>query len=492
VKKFLVRALLLAGLLLVLIGITVWRAMMPPAPLQALATTFMLHDVTIINPGASRAERQSLTVRGGVIQNITASAAIADREALRNYSGMFVLPGLADMHAHLPPDNPLRLTSYFLLLNLAHGVTSIRDAGDLDGTSIKAQRDATRDGYPGPRVFACGPFVSAGERKWANTVLLKTPDDAEPVVAKLKVDGFHCIKAYDGLTLPMVNELRRAADKHGMKLIGHVPELLSYEQALVPDTQHLMGVAAPAATSTIPDHRLPLVRGWGQVDDDRMRAIVAITRQAGIANTPTLVYEQQLLKLEAYALSKDSPDARLLPRLYRDVVWHPDTGIPAYRGMTAEDFARVRIAHAKKMQLVRQLYETGMPLYLGTDVQQPFISPGISLHQEMRLVEKSGVPPAAIWEMATNRAARSLGVAQLGSIMSGAPADFLIFREDPSQNLNALETLEAVVAQGRLYSKADIDAKVAEYRVHYEGIIFDRLSVGLAKAALRSTAADAH
>jgi hypothetical protein len=112
---------------------------------------------------------------------------------------MYVLPGLADMHAHLPPRNPLKLTSYFLLLNLAHGVTSIRDAGDLDGTSLIGQREATVENYPGPRVFPCGPFVSAGVRKWANTVLLTGPGDAERAAAQLKADGFHCIKAYDGL-----------------------------------------------------------------------------------------------------------------------------------------------------------------------------------------------------------------------------------------------------------------------------------------------------
>ena len=55
------------------------------------------------------------------------------------------------------------------------------------------------ENYPGPRVFPCGPFVSAGVRKWANTVLLTGPGDAERAAAQLKADGFHCIKAYDGL-----------------------------------------------------------------------------------------------------------------------------------------------------------------------------------------------------------------------------------------------------------------------------------------------------
>ena len=138
------------------------------------------------------------------------------------------------------------------------------------------------------------------------------------------------------------------------------------------------------------------------------------------------------------------------------------------------------------------LYTAGVQLYLGTDVQQPFTVPGISLHQEMRLFARSGIPSEAIWKMATLDAGRSLGLAGLGNLISGAPADFLIFRRDPTGDLANLDALEAVVTRGRLFTKAAIDAKIAEYRAHYDGLIFDTLSIQLAKAALRKVSADPH
>jgi hypothetical protein len=176
-------------------------------------------------------------------------------------------------------------------------VTSVRDA-DVDGTSLKAFRAAEKAGYPAPRLFPCGPFVSAGRAKWTNTVLLRGPEDAAPVVAKLKADGFHCIKAYDGLTEPMVAALRVAAAEQHMSLIGHVPEALSYEQALLPDTQHLMGVATLAGEAKTS----PLVtqRGWDKVGDARLEQIVAVAKQHDLANTPTLVLDHQLLTLKRY------------------------------------------------------------------------------------------------------------------------------------------------------------------------------------------------
>jgi len=488
-KHGFVRSLFAIAALMIVAALLVWRAFAPPGPLQPTATAFALHNMIVVNPGVGRTAGQNLIVRDGLIQSIAPGDDMPGG-SLHSLSGMYVLPGLADMHTHLPPRNLLKLTSYFLLLNLAHGVTSIRDAGDLDGTSLGGQREAVADGYPGPRVFPCGPFVSAGSRKWANTILLARPEDAELAAARLKAEGFHCIKAYDGLTQSMVRTLREAARKHGLSMIGHVPEGLTYEQALIPDTQHLMGVTDPLAQTA--DHRLPLIQGWGAVDEARLQAIVDITKQSGIANTPTLVHEQQLLKLQAYGAARQSPEALMLPRLFRDVVWHPAIGIPGYRNIGPEEFERTRIAHEKKLRLTHMLYTAGVQLYLGTDVQQPFTVPGISLHQEMRLFARSGIPSEAIWKMATLDAGRSLGLAGLGNLISGAPADFLIFRRDPTGDLANLDALEAVVTRGRLFTKAAIDAKIAEYRAHYDGLIFDTLSIQLAKAALRKVSADPH
>ena len=71
-----------------------------------------------------------------------------------------MIPGLIDMHVHFPPDTGLRQTELFALLFLDHGVTTVRDAGDVDGTATAPARDAAKSGaFPVPRVLACGYFV---------------------------------------------------------------------------------------------------------------------------------------------------------------------------------------------------------------------------------------------------------------------------------------------------------------------------------------------
>ena len=64
----------------------------------------------------------------------------------------------------------------------------------------------------------------------------------------------------------------------------------------------------------------------------------------------------------------------------------------------------------------------------------------------------------------------------------------LIFREDPTRDLRALDTLEAVIADGRLYTKAELDDALARQRAFFASVWFDRPSVWLAELAAHAVA----
>ena len=130
------------------------------------------------------------------------------------------------MHVHLPPDNALKLTPSAALLYLQHGVTTIREAGDLDGTAVAAARRLERDGaHPVPRLFSCGPFVGAGKAGFKNTILLEDASAraADAAAVRVKATGATFLKFYEGLTEPMIRALEQACARHGLKMMGHVP-----------------------------------------------------------------------------------------------------------------------------------------------------------------------------------------------------------------------------------------------------------------------------
>ncbi len=390
------------------------------------------------------------------------------------------------MHAHLPPRNVLKLSGYFAFLYLYHGVTAIRDMGDVDNTSVAAARSGIESGaFPGPRIFSCGPFVAGAQPiRWPNTLVIHEPAAAEAIAAQIKSDGHMCIKSYEDLTVPKLEALKVAARKHGLTLAGHVPTPLGYEEALVPDVQHFFGVPPPESLER--DHILDRTAEWRAVDETRLDEIVRVTLEHGIVNTPTLVSTHQLLLYRNYQAARQSIPARLLPRLYADVAWHPSEGMAFWRGV--EDYLdRIEDSSAKKQKLLLRLYQAGAKLQLGTDPQQPFVAPGWSLQEEMRVFETAGIPIEAIWRMATSQAAGTLGIADLGRLERGAPADLLVFERDPTRDLDALDSLLAVIAGGRLYRRADLDAALREYQNHYRTGIVDAVSIPATRMTLKKT-----
>ena len=86
--------------------------------------------------------------------------------------------------------------------------------------------------------------------------------------------------------------------------------------------------------------------------------------------------------------------------------------------------------------------------------------------------------------MATWKAGLALHQPALGRLVLDAPADLLIFRDDPTRGLAALQTLRVGVSQGRLYTREDMDACLAAYQRHFNGALFDRLSVGVTRRLL--------
>ena len=290
------------------------------------------------------------------------------------------------------------------------------------------------------------------------------------------------MKVYDGLTTESLAAVQRAAAEKGLPVIGHVPRRVPFEVADLDDVQHLTGVATPAGGDLRPFPKNMVA--WSLVDDARMDFIVETSKRLGISHTPTLVEGERLRAMQDYASLRESPDARLLPRFYRDVVWSPSEGLPVLRRLEAGDFPVLRDAGERGMRLVQRLHAAGVPVFAGSDTLNPFVVPGASLHRELRLLVQAGLTPEQALAAATTLPGGHLRLPGLGRLEPGAPADLLVLRADPTQNLDALASLEAVVADGRLYTRSQLDSQLARYREHSEGTLYDAVSVWLVRRAL--------
>jgi imidazolonepropionase-like amidohydrolase len=479
--RWLARLLLSAALALAALGAAVWWILRPPAPLALPEQGAVLDDVTLIRPGEGREEHRRLVVRGGTIEAIEeASPGTAGR-----WAGRYVLPGLNDLHVHFPPASPLRQAELFAFLFLVHGVTGVRDAGDVDGTATEPARRGVAEGrFPGPRVLACGMFVDGDPPLWKNTLPARTPAEGRAAVETVAARGFDCVKAYNELDVETLAAVREAAHARGLPVIGHVPRRVSYEEARLDDVQHLTGVA-PVRD---PSLRFPFVlRAWDDFDDARLEAVIEATLRAGSANTPTLVTVDRLIASEDFERVRAEADVQLLPRMFRDVVWAREGGTSVAGGLGSEDFAMLRRAFAAMKRTLRRMHERGVKLHTGSDTLIAFVVPGASLHRELRIWVEAGLTPEAALAASTRASAAALGVPGLGELRAGAPAELLVLREDPTVSLDALDTLEAVVRDGRLYPREALDAQLARYRAHFDSALYDAIVVPLVRRMLAGT-----
>ena len=179
--------------------------------------------------GESAAADQTIVVRDGTIEFVgpgAAAPAQAGGDVTLDYSGLFVLPGLADVHTHLAYGNakseenidiysPMEFRAlrgmFFAQQVLAAGYTSICSPGDAGRISLSIRNAVDAGLFPGPHVMAAGPYITSRQGladwypTWIGTPetgvghLVKCLDEGIEEVRRQIKDGVDCIKiAMDG------------------------------------------------------------------------------------------------------------------------------------------------------------------------------------------------------------------------------------------------------------------------------------------------------
>ncbi len=461
IAKVLGGAMLLASLL----AVCAWWVATPDAIDPAPSRVGELDGVVLVEPGVSRREAQRLVLDGGRVGAVRPA-----RSATSEFSGLFLLPGLADTHLHMPMMFSLPGDQeYTALLLLAHGVTSARLLGGTSAAEVASLRARIDRGeIPGPRISTCGLIIDGQDPVIPGQASVANAQQARELVDRLADEGVDCIKAYDKLSLESVVALREAAHARGLPAVGHTPQDVALEDARLDDTQHLRGVHPPFLDEgrVYPEY----LRPWLRMDEARLQHVIEVSREHGMAYTPTLVAVESMPRARDWATWSASATMQAWPSHLREAIFSGEIGLNPGRFMSDEQAEMLRKAFATMQRTTRALHDAGVRLHTGTDANAPNVVPGFSLHRELSLWVDAGIPAEATLAAATLRSPETLGRVDpdRSAFDPGQPADFALFAEDPTRDIAALSSLVAVVADGRLYRRAELDARLARHAAHYE------------------------
>lgn len=439
-----------------------------PRPRPSPERGVELSRVHLVEPGGERSGPVRVRVVEGRIAEIGPAGSGEPDDPLQD---AYLLPGLTDMHIHFPITGFPGDDAYTALLLLRHGITTARLTGGVAPEDTREWNDRITAGEaPGPRFFSCGPIVDGPDPLVPGNRSIRGATEAREVVSELAERGVHCIKAYDRLDFETTTALRQAAQAAGLPLIGHTPQALAFGEPVLDDVQHLRGVHPPFEGESLVYPQF--LRAWHRLDDAWLAHVVETSLREGIAHTPTLVSTEAIVVSHDWARWRESTAMQLYPPHLADGIFSGEVGFNPGRFASEADIAMVNEARHQMARTVHALHAAGVPIHTGSDANVPNLVPGPSLHRELALLVEAGLSPEEAIAASTRTSTRSLGLEFPGEIRVGAPADFVLYAEDPTQDIGALDSMLAVVRDGRLYSRQDLDERIGRYADHYSSPLY--------------------
>jgi imidazolonepropionase-like amidohydrolase len=424
---------------------------------QAAEPPVLFRNATVITmDGGSVLTKHDLLVQDGRIARIspTGTAPAPEGSTVVDGTGRYLMPGLAEMHAHVPGPDPAGYAEDLLALFAAHGITTIR--GTLgQPLHLELRSRIERGELMGPRLFTSGPSINGNTAPDAAT--------AERMVREQKAAGYDFLKLHPGLEREVFDALAATARAERIPFSGHVSTAVGVDAALAAKQSaidHLDGYVRALAEKRCLDGSEPAgFMGVGLADcavESRIPELVTATKKAGTSMVPTQILVEQWAAPPTDAMLRSRASYRFLSPA-TIARWHKARVQFDQASPKAKRFVELR------RELLRQMHAAGVPILLGSDAPQLFNMPGESTFAELELYGAIGLSPMDALATGTVNVARFFGQEdRFGRLREGLEGDVLLLSADPTINLANIRQLEGVMLRGRWLPRARLDVMLDE------------------------------
>ena len=385
----------------------------------------LITNARLIDGTGTVQEGAMIAISGDRIVGIFSEGEPREGDLTIDAGGRTVMPGLIDSHVHVIVDRTVvdqeTLDEYIensakrnLADFLAHGVTTIKSAGDPEDAILELRQLIEEGKVEGPRLLVVGPVLSApgghpsvtlfADNSWVRERLvaeMARVEDVKETIDRLAGKGVDGVKiVYQGsddgsqtylygdrisirrLPREIMEAIIEESHRHGLRVTAHTFEeegVIPVVEAGVDSLEHGVVVKSPVSET-----------------------VVEMLREAGVFYIPTL------------------------------------------------QVFRAAEARERAMANLKQLSEAGVKIVLGTDTVGSTPAGANTISEAERMVE-AGMSPAQVIQAATRTAAEHLGRGDdLGTLETGKLADLIIVEGDPLENISVLRTPWMVMKDGRV------------------------------------------
>ena len=405
---------------------------------------------------------RDIYIEGGRIGAVADAAARREGYEVVDLGGQYVLPGLINLHVHLPASGKpkkkasdpkklvklitanaltrrigVKLCEGYAKTELLSGVTTIRTVGGVADFDTIIRDLAAQGKILSPRVVASNMAVSVPGGHMAGSLAYeaKTPEEAAAYVERIAAEKPDLIK------------LMITGGVLDAEVVGE-PGVLRMQPALVKaacDKAHALGMKVAAHVESPEGVRVALENG-----------VDSIEHGAKMDEETIRLYKER----GAFVCTTISP---ALPYALFDT---------SISGATEKDQYNGKIVFDGVIESAKTALANGIPVGLGNDVGCPYITQYDFWRELCYFHKYCGVSNRFALYTATLRNAQLAGVGDVtGSIEPGKSADFIVTRKNPLEDLTVLRELELVVCRGRAVKKPrpkrkkEIDALLDPYLV---------------------------
>ncbi len=397
---------------------------------------------------------QDVFIADGKITNIGAAGKnkINQNTVVIDGKGKFLIPGMAELHAHVPTGSDTLAMKNVLELFALKGVTTIR--GMLGHPTHLYLRDQLKnEAFFGPNFYAAAPGLMGST--------VHSEKDADSLVRKYKSEGYDLLKLLPGLTLANFNAVVKTAKEVDIPFAGHVSYEVGVWNAIdagYASIDHLDGFVESLVPDIdkIPENKRGLFALFiaDKANESKIDTLVKALKNKNIWVVPTeCLPERWFTPLKsAEAFSKD-PE---MVYMHESTLSNWIKGKENIMASSLYDSAKTVALIQLRKKIIKACQDNNVGIVAGSDAPQVFDVPGYSLHHELQYMVDAGLTPFQVLQTATINAARYFKRDNAGVIKEGSPAELVLLNDNPLSDIKNVGKIAGVMIGKTYLSEQEI------------------------------------